>query len=94
MSASFDPMQDFAYATVGRFMTEYARAEAYVHYLTRCRSDLSDDTARIVFSGMRLGDLIERMRGFMQLKERETGEYADIDSCLVQLNRMAKRAIT
>lgn len=87
---SFDPEQDYAYALMGRFMAEYARTEAYVHYLTRCRSGLNDETGRIAFAGMRLGDLTERLRGFIRLAEKEPGEYQDIDACLVQLKLVGK----
>ena len=82
---AFDPDEDIAFAIMGRFFAEYARAEAYVHYLTRRRSGLHDDTARITFAGRRLSNLTECLRGFMRLKETEVGEYDDIGSCLVRL---------
>lgn len=90
MTVTFDPDEDYAYALMGRFMAEYARAEAYVHYLARCRSGLDDNIARVVFAGMRLGDLTERLRGLMRLSEKEPNEFTDLDSCLTQLNIIGK----
>jgi hypothetical protein len=78
-------------AVIGRLITEFARAEAYVHLLTCRRSGLGDVKARPVFSGMRLGDLAERLRGIIRLGEQEEGEYDDIDACLTQLDIIGKQ---
>jgi hypothetical protein len=79
------------FAVVGRLIVEFARAEAYVHLLTCRRSGLGDIAARPIFSGMRLGDLSERLRETIRLKEQEEGEYTDIDSCLTQLDVIGKQ---
>jgi hypothetical protein len=87
----FDPDQDIAYAVIGWFIAEFARTEAYVHLLVRRRSGLDDEHGRIVFSGARLGDLAERLRGLIRLSEREDGEYADVDACLKQLTLIGRQ---
>jgi hypothetical protein len=79
------------YEIIGRLVVEYARAEAYVHFLA-CRVLGSDYAGRVVFSGMRLGDLAERIRGMLRTgrafapsyKPTEQ-DYTDIDACLTQL---------
>jgi hypothetical protein len=49
------PREDTPYfAALGRFITQYAAAEAGVHLLCRHLSGLSDDKARALISGMRL----------------------------------------
>jgi hypothetical protein len=82
---------DRTFAIIGRLIVEFARAEAYVHLLTCRRSGLGDVKARPVFSGMRLGDLSERLRGIIRLGEEEKGEYVDIDACLTQLDTIGKQ---
>jgi hypothetical protein len=79
------------YEIIGRLVVEYARAEAYVHLLA-CRVLGSDYIGRVVFNGMRLGDLAERIRGMLRTGNafapsyKPTEEdYTDIDACLTQL---------
>ena len=54
-------------------------------HLTR----LNDAKARIVFSGMRLSDLAERIRGLLRVTRATKKRYNEIDSCLQQLDFIA-----
>jgi hypothetical protein len=53
---------DKCFAAFGRFIAAYALAEAGFHVAARHFSGVSDDKARIIFSGMRLLDLVGRLR--------------------------------
>jgi hypothetical protein len=82
---------DAVYAVLGKFIAEFSRAESYVHLLTCRRSGLGDVKGRVIFNGMRLGDLAGCLRGLIRLSEAEPGEYDDIDACLVQLDIIGKQ---
>jgi hypothetical protein len=77
------------YAAFGKFIASYAGAESQVHVLARRLTRLSDNKARIVFSGMRLGDLAERIRGLLRVTEASNKRYDEIDGCLRQLDLIA-----
>jgi|SRR5665811_17777 len=79
------------YTAVGKFVTEYANAESAVHAVARSLSGLSDDKARIIFGGMRIGDIMDRVRSMMRLDGTDNQTYCDVDSCLSQLNAIADR---
>jgi len=79
------------YEAVGRFITGYANAEAAVHMLARRLLDVSDDKARVIFAGMRIADLTDRIRGMMQTDKADPSVATEIDACLTQLNLIAKR---
>lgn len=49
-----DAELEFLYGVVGRLVTEFARAEAYIHLLA-CRVLGSDHLGSIIFNGMALG---------------------------------------
>jgi len=75
------------YAAFGRFIAAYALAEAMLHTAARYFSGIEDAAPRIIFSGMRLGDLAERVRGLTRSK----GEiHSEIDACLIHLEKIAK----
>jgi len=76
-------------AALGRFVVSYANAEHQVHLFARDLTRLSDAKARIVFSGMRLGDLSERIRGLLRVAEISTKRYTEADACLQQLDLIA-----
>jgi hypothetical protein len=80
---------EFLYGVVGRLVTEFARAEAYVHLLASTLLK-NGHLGSIIFSGMRLGDLIERIRGMLRVQEAVQEEYSDIDACLTQLDLIGK----
>jgi hypothetical protein len=75
------------FAAFGSFIASYALAESIVHCVTRDFSGLDDEPARIVFSGMRLGDLTDRLR---KLTRANPKLYKEIDDCLTQLAIIAK----
>jgi hypothetical protein len=75
------------FAAFGSLIAAYAHAESLVHYVTRVFSGLDDKQARIVFSGMRLGDLTERLRKLTRSKPKI---YKEIDDCLTRLGIIAK----
>jgi hypothetical protein len=76
-------------AALGRFIVSYAMAEHQVHLLARHLTRLSDAKGRIVFSGMRLGDLSERVRGLLRVTKASTKRYAEAEACLQQLDLIA-----
>ncbi len=57
-----EPEEKEYYEAVGRLIIHYARAEAAAHVAVRRISNLSDRHARIIFGGMRFGDIAERLR--------------------------------
>jgi hypothetical protein len=66
--------EDKIYAAFGRFIAAYAPAESGFHILARTLSMLPEAKARIIFSGMRLNDIIERIRALSKpddMKELE-----------------------
>jgi len=50
------------YAAFGRFISQYATVEETIHILFRQCTGLHDNAARAISSGMRLIDLIQRIR--------------------------------
>jgi hypothetical protein len=77
------------YAALGKFIASYAGAESQVHVVARRLTRLNDDKARIVFSGMRLGDLAERVRGLLRVSKARNRRYDEVDGCLRQLDLIA-----
>lgn len=73
------------FAAVGRFVSEYALAEAGAHLLARHLSGLNDEKARIIFSGLRLSDIADRIRQMMRADKGEDENFKDADACLGQL---------
>jgi len=73
------------FQALGRFVIAYSNAEGIVHLLARKVSGLSDEKARILFGGMRLGDVVDRVRQFMRLDETEEEIYCEVDACITQL---------
>jgi hypothetical protein len=84
LSALVPPPNDevTCFAAIGRFLVGYAIAEGAVHVATRHFSGIDDASARIIFAGMRLRDLQERLRALTQSKPI----YKEIDECLTQLS--------
>jgi hypothetical protein len=74
--------EDMHYAALGRFIRAYALAEAAVHVVARHFSRLSEKRSRIIFAGMRLKELAERVRA---LTQDQAQVNATVDSCLTQL---------
>jgi hypothetical protein len=79
------------FAALGTFITSYAGAEHQVHLLARHLTRLNDAKARIVFSGMRLGDLAERIRGLLRVTRAKSERFNEADTCLKQLDLIASQ---
>jgi hypothetical protein len=84
------------YEALGRFLAAFANVEGILHVVARKLSGLSEEKARIVFASMRLSDVTDRIRNFIQLdradKSKTTEEtFADIEACLDQLRHIAIR---
>jgi hypothetical protein len=76
------------FESLGRFIAAYAVAEAAVHELARSLSKLPEAKARVIFAGMRLSDLADRIRAMQRIDSNE-GETLEVESCLVQLDAIA-----
>jgi hypothetical protein len=79
------------YEAVGRLITAYANAEGALHQLARHLTGLSDDKARVLFAGMRVGDITDRIRALVRLNKTPNETAANIEACLVQLAEIASR---
>jgi hypothetical protein len=81
---------DLFYIAVGRLILAYAAAEAYAHLYLRFLSGISDKRARVIFAGMRLGDIKTRIRGIARLKKNP--EIAqEVDYLLSQLELIREK---
>jgi hypothetical protein len=83
------PKEDECFAAFGKFIANYASAEHSVHTVARRLSRLTDAKARIIFGGMRLGDLSERIRGLLRVTKASDKKCSEIDACLIQLDLIA-----
>lgn len=82
------------YEALGRFLSSFASAEGAVHLVARKLTGLSDEKARILFAGFRLSDLLERIRGLIQLERTSKPEdetLTDIEECVEQLLQISTR---
>ncbi|MHC2538331.1 hypothetical protein [Bradyrhizobium diazoefficiens] len=84
------------YEALGRFLAAFANAEGASHVLARKLSGLSDEKARLLFSGMRLSDIVERIRGLVHAERiAKIGLpdeiLTDIENCLDQLGQISSR---
>jgi len=70
------------YAAFGRFIAAFALAEGGVHIAARQFSGLTDDNARVIFGGMRLTNLAEKLRKLTA----ETDNFKEVDELLTQLD--------
>ena len=61
---------DKYYAAIGRFIVAYASAESTIHQIARKLSRLKENRARILFGGMRIGDITTRMRALLKISNR------------------------
>lgn len=73
------------FAMLGKFVVGYAGAESAAHLLARSLSGMPDAKTRIVFGGMRLDALSQRIRRMMEIDHRPLAQQSDIASCLGQL---------
>jgi hypothetical protein len=79
------------FAALGKFIASNASAEHTVHSTARRPSHPTEAKARIIFSGMRLGDLVERIRGLLRATKVSDKKYNEIDACLVQLEAISEQ---
>jgi hypothetical protein len=77
------------FAAVGRFIVEYAHAEAGIHLAARSMSGMSDAKARAIFGGQRLSDLTERIRAMAVIDNIDQSRRADLEDCITQLDKIA-----
>lgn len=90
LSPPLPPKEDDPYfAALGRFIVSYANTEHDVHGLARQLSHVTDAKGRIIFSGMRLGDLADRIRGLLQVTKASARICDEVDACLRQLGDIA-----
>jgi hypothetical protein len=85
------PNEEECFAAFGKFIASYASAEHSVHTVARRLSRLTDAKARIIFGGMRLGDLAERVRGLLRATNASNKKYNEVDACLIQLDLIAEQ---
>lgn len=83
-----EPTDKSHYEMLGRFIAAFAHAEGAVHLVARELSGLPGDRARILFGGMRLSDVVDRLRQFINLDETNPETFAEIDDCLTQLTKI------
>lgn len=76
------PEEDRYFASFGRFIAAYAMAEAGAHVAARHFSGMPEEKGRIMFSGMRLSDLFDRLRQFVV----GTAHATDIDALISHMN--------
>jgi hypothetical protein len=77
------------FSIAGKFTAEYAQAETAARIFARSLSGMPIAKAKIIFDGMRLGDVAERIRRLMRYENVESGNYDDIDACLTQLDKIS-----
>jgi hypothetical protein len=94
------PEEDEYLAALGGVISAYADAETAVHILARNLSGLDDDKARIVFGGMQLRHVMDRVRKLLALDSSPADMVANVESCFTQLgivgtarDRLAHRSI-
>ncbi len=73
------------FAAVGTFIAQYAKAEAAAHSLARSLSGLPEWKARVVFGGMRLPDVLSRIRAMMEHDNIIGADREEIKACFEQL---------
>jgi hypothetical protein len=78
------------FEAIGRLVVEFARAEAFVHYLANWQSGLGTEKGMAIFAGMRLPDLIQAIRACMRLNKMESKASNDLDACFTQLDVIGK----
>jgi len=90
------PRDNAHYEALGRFIAAFASAESILHVIARKLSGLSEERARVIFGGLRLSDVTDRIRHFLNLDkgaadETTLADISDIEACLDQLGQIATR---
>jgi hypothetical protein len=74
------------YADLGRFIVAHAGVENSLHELARKLSGLKDEKARVLFSGMSIGQVNTRTRALIRFSRLGAKTKANLNSCLDQMN--------
>jgi hypothetical protein len=78
------------YALLGRFIHQYARVEVAIHRLFRHVARLDDITGRAIGAGMRIVDLIDRIKRLIATGAVDKNEGAEIGKVFTQLNAISE----
>lgn len=82
------PSESEYYEHLGRLVTQYALVEQAIHIVARKISGLTDRDGRIVFSGMRISDIVQRIRALKSGDEKFLGEF---NLCIAQFDLIGKQ---
>jgi len=89
---NYTPFTDkTTFEALGHFIATFASAESAVHLVARKISGLSDEKARIMYGGMRLKDVTDRVRQFINVDDADQSLRIEIDQCLTQLGHIAAK---
>jgi hypothetical protein len=81
------PPEDIPYyEALGRFIVAYAECEIAIHQLARRLTGIKDNRARVLFAGMRIGDVATRTRALLSLSRRALKTKETVEACLKQFD--------
>ncbi len=78
------------YEAFGRFINRYSKVEEIIHVFFRYSSGMSIDAARVISSGMRVQDIIERIRKLNVIQERSEEFRQQINDIFCQFDTIGK----
>lgn len=78
-------------AAIGKFIITYAGSEVTVHQIARKLSGVTDKKARLLFAGMRIGDVVTRVNSLLGISKLGAKARADISDCLEQFDCIGKQ---
>jgi hypothetical protein len=81
---------DEYYAAIGKFIINYASAEVTIHQLARKLSGVTDRKARLLFAGMRIGDVTGRIYSLLSISRLGSKSQAEIHTCLEHFDAIGK----
>ena len=67
------------YQAIGKFITMYSMIESFFHDIFALYSGLDSDTSRAIMGGMRMKDVIERIKRLIKLRELDPRILLDIE---------------
>ncbi len=86
------PEEDEPYfAAIGKFIVEYARAEAAFHVLAHKLLGVESRKSTAILSGMRFPDLVDRIKAMLPLEKVSEKDTGVILGCLTQINAVGTR---
>lgn len=87
-----DPNDDIPYfAALGKFIVSYAAAETALHLLARKLSGMNEKKARIVFGGMGLGEIKEKVKKLLAMRRMKKNIYDMAINAIDQLNHIKEQ---